>query len=238
MEFLVIVCLYHLASGTSMDLPQMDEREYFISLCNAITMAFGCCLSEPITKWDTFKKKFKIRGHKLSIKGDFNKIKEALERFKQKVETETTDIFGSAEMALLHELEETLKRLNKDLAETYIRTHCYDTCPNIVSYFNALVEIYKSINKSECHDSERERDRDFERKIYSLHATLTRVHKYTYRRFKYYNYIMKHCMTISTAAYPQMSEVVVRDNDEYHIINHQQHALLTDARLFEQCMAP
>jgi hypothetical protein len=234
MESLVIVCLYHLASGTSMDLPQMDEREYFISLCNAFTMAFGCCLSEPITKWDTLKKKFKIRGHKLSIKGNFNKIKEALERFKQKVETEMTDIFGSAEMALLHELEETLKRLNKDIAETYIHTHCYDACPNIVSYFNALVEIYKFTNKSECLD----RDQDFERKIYSLHATLTCVHKYTYIRFKYYNYIMKHCMTVGTAAYPQMSEVVVRDNDEYRIINHQQHALLTDAGLFKQCMAP
>lgn len=234
MSDLVKICLYHRVPGTSMDLQQMDEREYFILLCNAITMAFGCCLSEPIKKWDTSEKKFKICGQWLTIRGDFDKIREALERFKQKVETETANIFGPVEMALLHELEETMKRLNEYLGETDICIMSSDACSNKVLYFDRLVEAYKSTNRSEWPD----RDLDFERRIYSLHATLTCEHKYTYSRFMYYNYIMKHCMTIGTATHPQMSEVVVTENDNHYIIDHRQHALLTDFSVFEQCTAP
>ena len=235
MTSLVIICLNHPASGTSLDLSRIDEREYFISLCNAITMTLGCCLSEPIYKWDTLKKKFKIRGHKLTIKGDFKKISDVLEKFKQNIELETSNIFGSGEMALLYELEETLKRLNKDLAETYIRTHCGDTCSNIISYFNALVKIYNFTNKIDWPD----RDREFERRIFNLHAMLTPIKKYTYSRFMYYNSIMKHCMSISTDAFPKMNEIVVKDKDgDCEIIDHKKYALHIDCRLIAQCMTP
>jgi len=235
MESLVIICLYHLASGISIDLSRIDEREYFISLCNMITMTFGCCLSEPIYKWDTHQQKFKIRGHKLSIKGDFKKISDALEKFKQNIELETSNIFGSVEMALLHELEEKMKRLNEYRDETDILTHCGDACTNKVRYFNALVQTYRSTDKNELLDS----DREFERKIYNLQATLTPIKKYTYSRFMYYNSIMTHCMTISTAAFPKMNEVVVKDKDgDCEIIDHKKYALHIDCRMIEQCMTP
>lgn len=238
MADLVIICLYH-RHGTSMDLQQMDltrmdKREYFMSLCKVITMTFGCCLFEPIYGWDMLKKKFKTRGQRLTIRGDFNEIRVALEQFKQKVEKKMTNIFGPAEMALLHELEETMKRLNEYLGETDICIRSSDAYPNKVLYFDRLVEAYKSTNRSEwpC------RDRDFERRIYRLHATLTCEHKYTYSRFMYYNYIMNQCMTIGTTVRPQMSKVVVTENDEHYIINHQEHALLTDLGVMGECMAP
>jgi hypothetical protein len=46
-------------------------------------------------------------------------------------------------------------------------------------------------------------------------------------------------MSISTAAFPKMNEVVVKDKDgDCEIIDHKKYALHIDCRMIAQCMTP